>query len=162
MNHYPLLFGFRDRVVGRGFLAGVAISGRALLIDDEEIGFWMHGVNPGGFAAGGSDIGEAQRAFREEYRKVLFDLAESEPTFEAFRQGVERFFHETSEAYAEEWRQAVEEVRAGKIEATWLEKENADKQLSVKVVRLANDQLEPGANEIDESVSLADASRRAA
>lgn len=156
MTHYPLLFGFRDRVVGRGFLAGVAITGRALLIED-ELGHWMHGVNPGGFAAGGCDVGEAQRAFREEYRKVLFDIADSATTFEGFKRQVEEFFNETSESFAAEWRSAVDEVRSGKVKASWLTKESADKQTSVTVALLAIDKLEPSANEVDESVFLANA-----
>lgn len=42
MTRYPLLFGFRDLIAGNGFVAGVAINGRALLVDEDD-GFWIFG-----------------------------------------------------------------------------------------------------------------------
>ena len=64
MPQYPLLFGYRDLVMGNGFMAGVTTEGRALLVD-EDGGAWMYGVNPGGVAAGGHDHGAAAAAFRD-------------------------------------------------------------------------------------------------
>jgi hypothetical protein len=45
MTRYPLLLGFRDLIAGNGFVASVALNGRALLVDEGD-GFWMYGVNP--------------------------------------------------------------------------------------------------------------------
>jgi hypothetical protein len=47
MTCYPLLFARRELVEGNGFVARVAVSGRALLTDEEgEV--WVEGINPGG------------------------------------------------------------------------------------------------------------------
>jgi hypothetical protein len=156
MAHYPLLFGFRDLVAGKGFLAGVSINGRALLLHDPEDGYWMYGVNPGGLAAGGADVGEAQHAFRETYRTILFDIAMDAEDFEAFRLEVSRFFEESNEELVSEWRAAVEEVRSGEVKADWLPQADAKKaRLSVEVSLLAADQLKPSLNEPDEEPALA-------
>src|SRR5262245_11297759 len=111
MTRYPLLFGFRDLVAGNGYVAGVGITnGRALLVDEGD-GFWMYGVNPGGVAAGGKSLGEAQAEFRTAYKSVLFDLAAEARSFEAFKAEVERFVQETNNPTLAEW-DAVRE-RAG-------------------------------------------------
>jgi hypothetical protein len=146
MTHFPLLFGFRDLVAGRGFLAGVAVSGRALLLDEDE-GLWMYGVNPGGMAAGGANVGEVQRSFRETYRTILFDIAADAPSFDTFRQEVQAFFWETNEGILAEWNEAVQEVRAGTIDANWLARVDSDAaKLLVEVVSLSPELLEPGLN----------------
>lgn len=130
---YPLLFGRRDLVEGNGFVASVALRGRALLTE-EDGAYWIEGVNPGGFAARGGDRGEALAAFGQELRAVLFDIAVDAQTFEAFKAEVEKFFHETSEPARQEWEEAVREVRAGKVEADWLKQRPAESPLSVDVV----------------------------
>ena len=81
MTRYPLLLGFRDLIAGNGFVASVALNGRALLVDEDD-GFWMYGVNPGGLAAGGSTAAEALAEFRKDYRLVLFDIATEAEGFE--------------------------------------------------------------------------------
>jgi hypothetical protein len=116
MTHYPLLFGFNDLVAGNGFVAGIALQGRALLVQEEE-GFWMNGVNPGALAAGGKTPAEAQAGFREAYRSVLFDLAHTAGSYETFKREVEAFFHQTDEPTTAEWSQAVLEVRQGRVDA---------------------------------------------
>lgn len=158
MAHFPILFGFRDLVAGKGFLAGVAVSGRALLQGDEENGYWMHGVNPGGLSAGGVDIGAAQRAFRDTYRTILFDISADAGEFGEFKSEVERFFHETSERLLSEWEEAVEWVRADDIHVEGLPRVRSDRaKLSIEVVPLSVDQLEPALNAPDEQPSLAEA-----
>jgi hypothetical protein len=158
MTHYPLLFGFRDLVAGRGFLAGVAVDGRALLVQNDEIGYWMHGVNPGGLSAGGADTGEAQRAFRETYRTILFDISNSSGNFEEFKTGVEQFFNQTSDRLLAEWLDAVQEVRAGVVHADWLARVESDKaKLSIEIVPLSMDELQPTVNEPDHEPALATA-----
>lgn len=121
MTHYSLLFGFRDLVAGRGFLAGVAVNGRALLRHDDN-GFWMHGVNPGGLSAGGVDTGEAQRAFRETYRTILFDIAADVQNFEEFKAETVRFFEEVSGELLSQWTEAGQDVREGEVHAEGYER----------------------------------------
>lgn len=156
MNHYPLLFGYRDLVAGKGFVAGVEMDGRALLVDEDE-GSWFCGVNPGGLAAGGTDHGSAALAFRHSYRSVLFDLAAEAATFEDFRQAVEAFFAETNEPTREEWEEAVLAVRDEQVDLTWLIKRPADLPRSAKVTNVG-EQPVSSFNRLDEE-ALADRRR---
>jgi len=157
MTHYPLLFGFRDLVAGRGFLAGVAVNGRALLVHDDDLGYWMYGVNPGGLAAGGVDVGEAQHSFRETYRTVLFDIAEDANSFEEFKAEVHRFFDEAG-GFLSDWTDAVSEVRAGTVKQDWFpEADSSRAKLAIEVTPLSADRLDPRLNEPDEQAVLAHA-----
>jgi hypothetical protein len=111
MTRYPLLLGFRDLVAGNGYIAGIALTnGRALLVDEGD-GFWMFGINPGGMAAGGASIGEAQAEFRTAYKSVLFDIAAEAESFEAFKAEVVRFLEETNNPTLAEWDEAVADTR---------------------------------------------------
>lgn len=107
MTRYPILFGFRDLIAGNGFVAGVGVNGRVLLVDEDD-GYWMYGVNPGGLSAGGATAPEAQAEFRVIYRSVLFDIAAEATDFESFKSEVERFFSETNEPTKAEWDEAVQ------------------------------------------------------
>jgi|SRR5436305_3832803 len=148
MTRYPLLFGFRDLIAGNGFIAGVALNGRALLVDEED-GFWMYGVNPGALAAGGATAAEALAEFRKDYRLVLFDIATEAPSFEDFERGVSTFFNAVNEPTAAEWEEAVAEVRSGRVDADWLPKRRAEARLSVEVTKVEHPV--PSANVPDEA-----------
>lgn len=148
MTHYPLLFGFRDLVAGNGFVAGVNLTGRALLADEGD-GFVMYGVNPGGIAAGGSNRGEAQAEFRQNYRSVLFDIAAEAKDFAEFERQVRDFVGETNRPTAAEWDQAVSRVRSGEVSADWLSKRKAESRIGVDVVLLEHPS--PAANALDEA-----------
>lgn len=148
MTHYPLLFGFRDLIAGNGFVAGVNLRGRALLVNEGD-GFWMYGVNPGGVAAGGSTAGEAQSEFRSAYRSVLFDIAAEAETIEEFARQVEQFVDETNTPNLAEWKAAVAEVRQGHVDADWLPKRKAESKIGVEVVHLEHPA--PSANVLDEA-----------
>lgn len=153
MTRYPLLFGFRDLVAGNGYVAGVAISnGRALLVDEGD-GFWMYGVNPGGLAAGGKSIGDAQSEFRIAFKSVLFDIAAEAQSFEAFRTEVERFFQETNNPTLLEWDEAVAEVRLGHTDADWLPRKSAESKTDVKIVQLEHPM--PSVNALDDQAKIA-------
>lgn len=132
MARYPILFGRRELVEGDGFVGSIALNGRALLLESGE-GFWLEGVNPGGFAAGGATPAAALSAFGEELRIVLFDIASEARTFDELREEVERFFHETNEVALQEWEEAVREVREGRLTVDWLGKRPADSPLTVEV-----------------------------
>ena len=52
-THYPVLFTYRDVIIGAGYVAHVEASGRFLIEDkgtDEDV--WIYGVNPGGATCG--------------------------------------------------------------------------------------------------------------
>jgi protocatechuate 3,4-dioxygenase beta subunit len=114
MTHYPLLFGRRELVEGNGYIARVALSGRALLTD-EDGEFWVEGINPGGFAAKGQNPSEALAEFCSAFRAVLFDIASDAASFESFREEVQSFFEETNNIALVEWEAAVQRVKAGQL-----------------------------------------------
>jgi hypothetical protein len=149
MTRYPLLFGFRDLIAGNGFVAGVAVNGRALLVDEGD-GFWMYGVNPGGLAGGGANHSEAQAEFRQGYRSVLFDIAAEAADFGSFRQQALRFFEETNEPTRQEWEEALAEVRKGEVVADWLPTKKAESSgLGMEVLLLEHP--EPSLNGLDQA-----------
>ncbi len=152
MTRFPLLFGRRELVEGNGFVARVVVHGRALLVD-EDGEFWVEGVNPGGFAAHGATTGEALAQLCEELRTILFDIATGTRTFEEFRLEAERFFAETNETAEAEWKEAVEQVRAGLITADWLEKKPAESPLGISVEQV--DQPKASNNKVDDAALAA-------
>ncbi len=115
---YPLMFTFRDVISGEGFLAGVTISGRALMTKekDDDKPWWMYGVRPGGIAETGATPGETFAHFRERYRAVLFDLAIEADSFVSFHREVEAFFHGHDAEEEKEWSEAFKLIRAGEVE----------------------------------------------
>ena len=152
MTHYPLLFGRRELFEGNGFIAGVTLNVR-LLLTDVGSESWVEGVNPGGIVAKGDTPRQALAEFCLEYRVVLYDIASDAGSFEEFKAEVERFFHDTSPIAAREWTTAVEEVRAGKVDADWLRKQPADSPLGINVVLVQKPQA--ANNEEDETAIAA-------
>ncbi len=112
--HYPVMFVFRDAISGDGFLAGVTLSGRALMIKEGEE-WWVYGVRPGAIAEHGTTPQETFLRFKDRYRTVLFDMAEEFKDFEAFRREVERFYYEPDEEEERRWNDAVEGLRSGNV-----------------------------------------------
>jgi hypothetical protein len=132
MKRYPLLLGFRDVISGAGFQARIRADGRALLLEEED-GFWVDGVNPGGVAGGGGTLPEALARFRENYRLVLLDAAVVAARFEDFREEILRFFEETCEVTAAEWEEAVREVREGRADVDGLPRVAADRRVAMTI-----------------------------
>ena len=112
MNVYPLVFGIRDAVAGRGFLAGVSIQGRALL-EFEDGRWWVSGVEPGGVTEGGDTPDAAYRNFRVALRLVLFDSAQLTDSLEAFEADVKSLAGQRNPAAEERWEAARQLIRAG-------------------------------------------------
>ncbi|MFL6195159.1 MAG: hypothetical protein ACJ75H_13375 [Thermoanaerobaculia bacterium] len=136
MALYPLLFSRRELIEGDGFVAGVSVSGRALLEDEGESEFWVEGVNPGGLSAHGASPGEALAEFCLSLKAVFFDIASGARDFEQFRDEAVRFFDDVSVPALRDWEAAVEQVRAGQITADWLAKRPADSRLGIDVVKV--------------------------
>lgn len=135
-THYPLLFGLRELVEGNGFIARVAVFGRALLSEDDgEV--WLEGINPGGFAARGQSPGEALAEICSAFRAILFDIASDAANFQGFHDEVERFFNDTNTAALRDWQEAVERVRAEQIEVDWLNKKPAETRLGIEVTEVS-------------------------
>lgn len=111
-NVFPLMFGFNDLVMGRGFIAEVTTDGRATMAQ-EEGEWWMSGVNPGGVAASGATVAEALANFRSTYRLVLSDSAMLANSFEEFSRDVQGIFASTTADLIEEWTAAALAIREG-------------------------------------------------
>jgi hypothetical protein len=136
MTHYPLLFGRRELVEGNGFIARVAVSGRALLSkEDGEV--WVEGINPGGFSAKGQNPSEAIAEFCSAFRAVLFDIASDARSFRDFHDEVQEFFNETNAPALREWEEAVQKVKAGQLDAEWLNKRPAETRLGIEVTEVS-------------------------
>jgi len=114
MTSYPVLFGYRDVITGRDFMAFVKTDGRALLTQEEE-GYWLYGVHPGSVAGAGKDIAEASRDLKKRYLSVLFDIAAEATSFETFKAEVEHFFAQVNEPTAKEWEAAHARVKSGQL-----------------------------------------------
>ncbi len=115
MPDYPVMFTVRDTVSGNGFLAGVKLSGRALMVREDDGKWWVYGVRPGAISENGSTPEEAFLRFRNTYRNVLFDLAAEGSTYESFRESVEHFYLQPDQEEEANWLSAYHALRSGKV-----------------------------------------------
>lgn len=145
MKAFPILFSYRDTVVGRGFVAGVGADGRALLVHEDDLTWWLYGVEPGGVAGGGNSREEALRAFQERYQSVLFDFAAEAASFPQFKTMVEQFFSAIHEPHAAGWNDARAQVRKSNVSLDGIERVDADGyRFRCDVVSLIGEQADPG------------------
>src|SRR5271155_3591794 len=93
LNEHPIMITLRDVISGDGFLAGITLSGRALMRQEDGT-WWMYGVRPSAIAESGETIDEAFSRFRNRYKEVLFDMAQENHDFNQFKTAVEEFFYE--------------------------------------------------------------------
>lgn len=107
---HPLVFTLQDVVTGCGFLAGIVVTGKAVM-EQEDGKWWMYGVCPGGIAGSGASPNEAFVDFRNRYKETLFDLAEECTNFMGYRKAVKEFFEEDSHESAR-WDEALKILRA--------------------------------------------------
>lgn len=114
IQHHPLMFTFRDAISGEGFLAGITLVGRSLMVE-EDGKWWMYGVRPGGIAESGEIPHETFLRFRNRYKEILFDIAGECRTFETFRQEIERFYYEPDTEEERRWEDAVNHIRSGNL-----------------------------------------------
>jgi hypothetical protein len=132
----PLLFTYRDRVVGMGYTANVSSFGRVLAVEEGGEGnndIWIYGVEPGALAAHGADPKAALEAFRESFTNVLRDMAAEYHSFADFEAGVHAFFSAVNEPNEAEWQLAVLDVRANKIDLPNVRREPAESARFVQV-----------------------------
>lgn len=123
---FPILFAYRDILAGNNYVAGVQARGRCLMVEEDE-GFWVYGVNPGGLSAGGKTEREATSAFRDMYRMALFDLVIEAPTVNELRKELEALVNESNPYYESAWWEAVQQVRRENLTLDWLKtKQGAD------------------------------------
>jgi len=113
LTQHPILITLRDVISGDGFLAGITLSGRALM-RQEDGAWWMYGVRPAPIAESGKTIEEAFSRFRNRYKEVLFDMAQESRDFDQFKASVERFFYESDADSEDErlWEESLRAIRA--------------------------------------------------
>lgn len=150
MDRLPLLFNFQDLVAGKGFIAGVATRGRALL-QEEDGQVWLYGVEPGGIAATGSDRQAALQDFRNGFRHVLIEMAAEAESFEGFRLLVQKFFREIDRSELSEWTEAHAAVRrASQPDEGFTSVEFEEGMLGLEVVLLQAQVVGPERNPREE------------
>ena len=141
MDEYPLLFTYREVVTGDGFMAGVILDGRALLVDEKEDGWWAYGVEPGALSETGDSPHEALFYFRQAYSSVLADFAkEASGDFDRFEALTQRFFSQKDAEDETRWLAAREVLASGKGEPieslNGLPREKAENPRRILVVKL--------------------------
>jgi predicted RNase H-like HicB family nuclease len=116
-REHPLMLTLADAIHGDGFLAGITLSGRALMRQEDDGKWWMYGVRPAGMAESGKTVEEAFSRFRNRYKEILIDISQESPTYEAFKTEVERFFHDpdVDDEDARLWESALKAIRTGKL-----------------------------------------------
>jgi len=146
LNNHPIMVTFRDAVSGDGFLAGITLSGRALIRKEDDGKWWMYGVRPAALAESGTTVDEAFSHFHNRYLETLFDIAQEKPSFEDFRQEVERFFYEADANEEDErlWEESLKAIRTGKIsppeEFAALERKSPDTNPSQVTIERLNEE----------------------
>ena len=135
----------RDAISGDGFLAGVTLSGRALMRREDDGKWWMYGVRPAALAESGNTVEEAFLHFRSRYKEVLFDMAQEANSFDDFRKEVESFFYEVDVDAEDErlWENALKAIRAGNVtppdEFSRLERKSPESTPSQITIEQLND-----------------------
>lgn len=133
MTRYPIVFTYRELIVGNGFVATVESTGRCLMEDFGDSDVWVSGVHPSGFSAGADNQQSASEAFQREHRVALLDMADDAPDFDSFQAMVRDFHAQKSEIGEMEWWEAVHQVRAGIITSDWLQKVSANTEPTLRV-----------------------------
>ena len=134
MAGIPLLFTYRDRIVGMGFTALVHSYGRVLGVVEGEGDIGIYGVEPGALAAKGADPKEALEAFRQDFTDILRDFASEAQSFGEFEQSTQGFFSAINRPTEATWLEAVQAVRTGQIDLPDMRKEPAESRRFVQVI----------------------------
>jgi len=158
---HPLVFTLQDAVTGCGFLAGIVVTGKAVM-EWEDGKWWMYGVCPGAIAGSGDTPNEAFVDFRNRYKEALFDMAEECTGFLVFQNAVKSFFDQEDVQERERWDNALKILRANETAVTEPFKklprmQPGDYTLGIRIDRLekkTKSELKP-ANNIQDSLSKA-------
>ena len=152
----PLLFSFRQVVVGSGFVAGVRMNGRAILETDSidaKDECWITGISPVGIAGGGGDRGVAFSEFRKAWTEVVFDLASQASDFKSFKAACIEFLKSSQTDLTKLWTDAVEGVRKTHYADASLKSEKAEQKVIIEVVDLSK--LNKDGNEVENGLRVA-------
>jgi hypothetical protein len=117
LKEHPIMITLQEAISGNGFLAGITMSGRALMrLEDAE--WWIYGVRPAAIAESGKTVDEAFLHFRNRYKETLLEIAQEAQNFEVFKAEVERFFNEedADNEDARLWENALATIRSENLE----------------------------------------------
>ena len=117
---WPLIFTYRGNVFGHRYIASVSAVSRVLGIQEDD-GIWLSGVQPGGVAAGGTNVWETCEAYRKAFVGVLADIASSAGDFAAFEAEAARMLADRDDAAFEDWTVAVEDNRRNRLDWTQMQ-----------------------------------------
>ena len=152
----PLLFSFKQVIVGSGFVAGVRMNGRALLeteLVEEKEECWITGIAPVGIVGGGADRSVAFSEFRKSWTEVVFDLASQASDFKAFKAACLSFLKSSQDDLTKLWCDAVAEVRKNHYADPSLKSEKAEQKVTFEVVDLSK--LNKDGNEVENGLRVA-------
>lgn len=136
---HPLVFTLHDVITGCGFLAGIVVTGKAVM-EHEDGKWWMYGVCPGAVAGSGDTPQEAYVDFRNRYQGALFDIAEECKSFLGFQKAIKEFFAE-DERESARWDEGLRILRENEHAITdpfkqLPRKRPGDYELGIRVERL--------------------------
>ena len=157
-NVFPLFYTFREIIVGKGFIAGVSIRGRATatLEQEEGVPVWeFNGVEPGSFSELGATLNASYFAFKEVLRQILLDLATSSKNYEQFQRRVQGLVDQVNRPEEKDWIQAREAVRRGDLGSplSEMEREENEDRATLKVTPMYEQQqaTAPNLNPLSEA-----------
>lgn len=107
---HPLVFTLHDVVTGCGFIAGIVVTGKAVM-EQEDGKWWMYGVCPGSVAGSGETPNEAFIDFRTRYKETLFDMAEEFQNFVSFDREVREFYNADDPQENARWEEGLRILR---------------------------------------------------
>jgi hypothetical protein len=136
VRRYPLLLGFREVVLCKGFVAGIEVANARALVEEESDGWWISGVNPGAMADGGRSFSESVQNFCARFRAVLADYAAEADDPAEFQQAVTAFFNGSDAETLAEWEAARVDVRSGQTTLCDLPKDSSGRAPSINVTFL--------------------------
>lgn len=143
MQQLPILFDFRNVIVGNGYFATVRMRGRAL-VEEEGDETWVTSVTPVGLAVPGAERAEALKAFRTSWDIVLVELAKQADTYADFKAACEDLFNSQSQPVEAEWSAAHAEVQRRNLRLDDLPSQQYDASSLVgEVHELKRDRADP-------------------
>jgi hypothetical protein len=157
---HPVVFTLQDVVTGCGFLAGIVVTGKAVM-EHEDGKWWMYGVRPGSIAGSGDTPNEAFIDFRNSYKEALFDIAEESKGFLQFHEAVKDFYTEDKQESVR-WEESLAILRRNEQCVTepfksMPRRRLEEYQLRIQITRLeklSKSKLKP-ANNIQDSLAKA-------
>ena len=135
-ERFPLFINLHVPVACRGDFASVTMKARVLVEKYEDGEFWMYGINPGGICTEGDSLESAHRSFSERLLSKLFAAAEEAADFLSFSKDIREFFQDVNRPYLDRWKQALEEVRAGKIDIEKMPREPGESEPTINIERI--------------------------